>query len=78
MPIIFRDMGMGGMVRTVPASAFANVRYATTYGGIKRKDQKRIISLSSNVVGGFNANEVVAAVQAEARSGCALRPTIPG
>lgn len=65
MPIIYRDMGMGGIVRTVPVSAFANVRYASTYGGIKRKDQKRIISLSSNVVGGFNANEVVANVQRE-------------
>jgi multidrug efflux pump subunit AcrB len=65
MPVIFRDMGMGGIVRTVPVSAFANVRYATTYGGIKRKDQKRIISLSSNVLGGYNPNEVVAAIQQE-------------
>ncbi len=65
MPVIFRDMGMGGVVRSVPISSFANVRYATTYGGIKRKDQKRIISLSSNVVGGFNEQEVVQAVQNE-------------
>jgi multidrug efflux pump len=65
MPVIFRDMGMGGLVRQVPVSAFADVRYATTYGGIKRKDQKRIITLGSNVVGDANANEVVAAVQAE-------------
>ncbi len=65
MPVIFRDMGMGGVVRQVPVSAFADVRYATTYGGIKRKDQKRIITLSSNVVGDANPNEVVAAVQAE-------------
>lgn len=65
IPIIFRDMGMGGAVRTVPISAFADVRYASTYGGIKRKDQKRIISLSSNVLGGYNPNEVVASVQAE-------------
>lgn len=63
MPIIFRDMGMGGMVRTVPISAFADVRYATTYGGIKRKNEKRIISLSSNVLNGFTPNDVVAAVQ---------------
>lgn len=65
MPVIFRDMGMGGVVRTVPMSSFANVRYATTYGGIKRKDEKRIISLSSNVIGGFNANDVVKNVQRE-------------
>jgi multidrug efflux pump subunit AcrB len=65
MPITFRDMGLGGAIRTVPVSSFANVRYATTYGGIKRKDQKRIISLSSNVIGGFNEQEVVQAVQRE-------------
>lgn len=65
MPIIFRDMGMGGLIRNVPISAFADVRYATTYGGIKRKDQKRIITLSSNVLSGYNENEVVAAVQRE-------------
>lgn len=65
IPIIFRDMGMGGVIRVVPISAFADVRYTTTYGGIKRKDQKRIISLSSNVLTGYNENEVVQAVKNE-------------
>lgn len=65
VPIIYRDMGMGGMIRQVPVSAFSSVRYATTYGGIKRKDLKRIISLSSNVLSGYNENEVVQAVQRE-------------
>ena len=65
MPIVYRDMGMGGVVRQVPVSSFADVHYGNTYGGIKRKDQKRIISLSSNVLGGFNENEVVAAIQQE-------------
>jgi multidrug efflux pump subunit AcrB len=65
MPIVYRDMGMGGMIRQVPVSAFADIRYGTTYGGIKRKDQKRIISLTSNVLGGFNENEVVAAMGQE-------------
>jgi len=65
MPIVYRDMGMGGIIRTVPISAFANVYYSTTYGGIKRKNEKRYISLSSNVISGFNPNEVVAAVQTE-------------
>ncbi len=65
MPVVFRDMGMGGMIRTVPISSFADIHYGNTYGGIKRKNQKRIISLSSNVVRGFNENDVVAAVQRE-------------
>ncbi len=65
MPLVFRDMGMGGAIREVPVSAFADIHYDNTYGGIKRKDQKRIISLGSNVITGFNENEVVAAVQRE-------------
>ena len=65
MPIVYRDMGMGGVVRQVPISAFADIRYTNTYGGIKRLDQKRIITLSSNVLNGFNPNEVVADIQRE-------------
>lgn len=65
MPLIFRDMGMGGQIREVPVSAFADIRYDNTYGGIKRKDLKRIISLSSNVLSDYNANEVVEAVRRE-------------
>ncbi|NCX95579.1 MAG: efflux RND transporter permease subunit [Chitinophagia bacterium] len=65
LPIVFRDMGMGGAIRSVPVSAFANVHYGTTYGAIKRKDQKRIISLFSNVIKGYEDNDVVAAVQKE-------------
>jgi multidrug efflux pump len=68
MPVIYRDMGMGGMIRTVPVSSFADVRYSTTYGGVKRKDQKRIIALSSNVLTGFEPNAVVEAVQGELNS----------
>lgn len=65
MPLIFRDMGMGGMIREVPVSAFADIKYDNTYGGIKRKDLKRIISLSSNVLTGYNENEVVEEVRRE-------------
>ena len=65
LPVVFRDMGMGGLIRSVPVSAFADIHYGSTYGGIKRKNQKRIITLSSNLIAGFDANDVVAAVQRE-------------
>ena len=65
MPVLFRDMGMGGIIREVPISSFADIKYGETYGGIKRKDLKRIISLQSNVLTGYNENEVVAAVGRE-------------
>ncbi len=67
LPIVYRDMGMGGRIRQVPTSSFANIDYTSTYGGIKRKDQKRIIILSSNLLTGYENNgpDVVAAVQRE-------------
>ena len=65
LKIVYRDMGMGGMIRQVPLSSFADIRYENTYGGIKRKQQKRVITLSSNVLSDFNPNEVALQVQKE-------------
>jgi len=59
LPVTYRDMSMGGAVRQVPLSAVADVQYSNSYAGIKRINQKRVITLSSNVLTGFNPNEVV-------------------
>ncbi|WP_207434188.1 efflux RND transporter permease subunit [Sabulibacter ruber] len=61
MVLTFRDAT--GRVRQVPVSAVATIKYSTTYGGIKRKNLKRVITLSSNVLGGYNPNEVVGNIQ---------------
>ncbi|MFZ9847050.1 MAG: efflux RND transporter permease subunit [Flavobacteriales bacterium] len=66
MKMTYRDMAKMGMIRQVPMSAFADINYTTTYGGIKRKNQKRVVTLGSNVLNGFNPNEVVAQIQAAA------------
>ena len=63
LKITYRDMNMGGMLRQIPVSAVANVHYANNFGGVKRKNQKRIITLESNVLNGYNANEIVAQVE---------------
>ena len=63
LKITYRDMNMGGAVRSVPISAVCNVRYDYTYAGIKRKNNKRVITLSSDVKEGYNPNEVVARVE---------------
>jgi len=63
LPITFRDMAMGGAVRQVPLSAIAKIEYSNSFAGIKRIDQKRVISLSSNVLTDYNGNAVVAEVQ---------------
>lgn len=47
-----------GQMKSIPLSAVADVQYTNTYGGIKRKNIKRVITLSSNVLSGYTANEV--------------------
>jgi len=67
LKITYRDMNMGGVIRSVPLSSVCNVRYDYSYGGIKRKNNKRVITLSSDVKEGFNPNEVTAAVKKAAQ-----------
>lgn len=43
----------------IPLSAVAKISYATSYGGVTRIDSKRVITLSSNVLYGYNANEII-------------------
>nr|WKN36290.1 efflux RND transporter permease subunit [Tunicatimonas sp. TK19036] len=54
--ITFRDKF--GNLRQIPISAVADLGYSSTYGSVKRKDLDRVITLSSNVVEGYNATEV--------------------
>ncbi len=46
-------------VRSIPISAIADVEITSSYGGIIRKDYERVVTLSSNVLSGYNANEIV-------------------
>lgn len=62
--ITYRDMVMMGQLRSVPLSSVADLSYGNTLGGIKRKNQKRLVTISSNTLTDFNPNEVVAKVQA--------------
>ena len=59
--ITYRDMN-SGQLRQIPISSVATIHYKDTYGGIKRKNLKRVITLSSEVLSGFTANEVVAMI----------------
>ncbi len=58
-PITFRTNR--GTLRQVPISAVADLQYGTTYGAIKRKGLKKIITISSNVLTsqGFTGADVV-------------------
>jgi multidrug efflux pump len=63
MNIVYRDMNLGGVLRQVPLSALTSIKYSTTYSGINRKNLERVVTLSSDVLGGFNPNEVNAQIQ---------------
>lgn len=57
LKISYRDAASGEF-RQIPISAVAGISYRNTYGGINRKDLERVITLSSNVIPGYNANEI--------------------
>jgi multidrug efflux pump len=61
MNISFLDMA-SGTFRQIPINAVANIHYGTTFSGINRKDQERVITLGSGVIDGFNANEIMGAI----------------
>jgi multidrug efflux pump subunit AcrB len=61
--ITYRDMNTG-QLRSIPLSSVAKIRYQNTFGGIKRYNLKRVITLSSDVSTNYTANEVVAKINA--------------
>lgn len=63
LQISYRDMALGGAFRQIPVSTLASIRYESTYSSINRKNQERMVTLSSNVLTGYNANEVVAEIK---------------
>ena len=48
-----------GQLLQVPITAVANVEYSSTYSAIKRKNLDRVVTVFSNVVAGYNANQIV-------------------
>jgi multidrug efflux pump len=74
--ITFRDMNMGGILRSVPMSALADVKYTNTYGGIRRLNQERTVTISSNIIAEYQPKqtEVINAVKA----GVAAIPSTDG
>jgi multidrug efflux pump subunit AcrB len=64
MRLSFRDMAAGGMVKNIPLSSLVKVEPTSTLGSVKRKNQKRQIQLSSNVLAneGYNPTAVNAVI----------------
>ncbi len=55
LTITYMDMN-SGLIRKIPLSVVAHVEYVNSYGQINRLNLKRVITISSNVLNGFNAN----------------------
>jgi len=53
-----------GQTIQIPLSAIADVEYQSTYGAVNRKDLNRVITLSSNVIAGYNATRINAELAA--------------
>ncbi|MDA9358681.1 efflux RND transporter permease subunit [Saprospiraceae bacterium] len=65
--VTFRNPANGQIVQ-VPISAVATFNYSSTYSSIRRLDGQRVITLSSNLLDGYNANEIVTELQNEMSS----------
>ncbi len=56
-PITFRNNQ--GKIVQIPISAMVTKKNTASFSSIKRKDLKRTITVYSNVIGGYNATEIV-------------------
>jgi len=62
--IIFRSQS-DGQIKEVPISAVATSVRASTFSVMKRKDLDRIITINSNTLEGYNANDVVSKLESK-------------
>jgi len=62
LTITYRDMN-SGILRQIPLSVVAKIEYVNSYGQINRLNLKRVITLTSNVLDGYTANEINAQIR---------------
>lgn len=62
--ITFRDPS-NGRIKQVPISAVADYEKSNTFSVVKRKDLDRLVTIQSNVLEGYNANEIVTTLKQE-------------
>jgi multidrug efflux pump len=63
-PITFKDQNTGDIVQ-VPVSSVTKTELTSSFSSIKRKDLKRVITIYSNVLEGYNGNAIVEQLQTE-------------
>lgn len=61
--ITFKNMNNGKIIQ-IPISSLIDFKKTSTFSAVKRKDLNRIITISSNVLEGYNPTEVVNEIKA--------------
>ncbi len=56
--IVFRDQA-SGKIKKIPMSAIIDMKNSVSFSAIKHKNLRRVVTVYSDVLAGFNANEVV-------------------
>ncbi|MBE0639088.1 MAG: efflux RND transporter permease subunit [Bacteroidales bacterium] len=51
--------GQDGSMREIPLSSVAEIEYQNSYGGVIHQQYRPTVTISSNVLTGYNANEIV-------------------
>lgn len=64
--ISFMDMA-SGQFKQVPISSLAKIEYGNSISSINRKNQKRLISLGSDVVSGYNGATIIKQIEEVAK-----------
>lgn len=65
--LTFRNQN-NGQIMQVPISAISKTEKTTTYNQIKRKNHKRIMTIYSNVLTGYNGDEITKQIKEELKS----------
>lgn len=65
--LTFRNQNNGQIVQ-IPVSAISKTEKTTTYNQIKRKNHKRIMTIYSNVLTGYNGDEITKQIQTDLKS----------
>ena len=62
--ITFRDMA-SGQIKSVPVSAVVETKNVAGFSAIKHKNMRRVVTVYSAILPGYNANEIVGQVQTQ-------------
>jgi len=73
--IVFRDPA-SGKIKKIPLSTLVEYKNSVSFNAIKHRDLKRVVTLYSPVLAGYNGNDVVANVKQSVSSFDQIKPDI--